>query len=125
MAANCRVLPITFAGASSGSMGASVNTDAVSVGNYSSFAFHLQWSGGGSPAGTWKLQGSCDRVDGPAGVANWVDIASATSSVSADGGWIYTNTANPPYAWVRGVFTRTSGTATVTGNVAGRDATSG
>lgn len=100
------------------SMGASFNGDGHWVGHVANFAIQIVWAGGGSPDGTFKLQASCDlgkpnkAASQHSGVSNWTDITNATFAVSADGNCLF-NIVDGGYQWVRVVYTRTSGTASI------------
>lgn len=90
------------------SLGASFNGNALRVLDHTGFSIWLKWTGA-SAAGTFKLQ---------AGVANgtpssWEDISGA-SVVAAGAGQALFNISNAYYSHVRIVFTRTSGTGTIT-----------
>lgn len=75
----------------------------------------------GTPDGTFKLQGSCDKgnINAQArtstsqqlGVTNWTDIASSTVTVSAAGDVMY-NIEEMGYQWVRIVWTASSAGST-------------
>jgi hypothetical protein len=80
--------------------------------NMVGYSVSVAMSGGLSPVGTLKLQGSVDKADN--GVpTTWVDISQPVTSIVAingDGNTIY-NYSNAFYRWVRVVYTRTSGSA--------------
>lgn len=73
-------------------------------------------------AGTIKFQGSndwdptCDTMPSAFAVSNWVDIASATASVTAATGFIIPK-FDVCYEWIRVVFTASGGTGTLSANV--------
>lgn len=95
--------------ASSVSMGATFNSSSAKVSNVVGYSIQSVWSGGGSPVGTLKLQASNDDT-------NWSDITGATFSVSADGNNVF-NVADCFYNFVRLVYTRTSGTGTLSASL--------
>lgn len=63
----------------------------------------------GSPTGTFKLQGSTDRGYGTP--SNWTDLSNMSSAVTAAGDIMWTVEG---VKWVRMVYTKTSGTGTIT-----------
>lgn len=74
----------------------------------------------GSTAGTIKLQGSADlgstNATNPAagaGIVTWTDIADSSTSVNGTGSvtWNYQGVG---YEWIRVVYTRVSGTGSIT-----------
>ena len=75
----------------------------------------------GSPAGTIKLQISCDNVaenltvgqDPASNVVNWADYSGSPQVISGAGIFIW-NFFNPGYRWLRVVWTPTSGTGSLT-----------
>jgi hypothetical protein len=76
---------------------------------------------GSSPNGTIKLQCSNDKPPAyytPASFlpTNWNDIPNTTVSVSATGTYVIPKT-EISYQWVRAVWTHSSGTGTITGNL--------
>lgn len=104
------------------SMGASLNSIGVHVSAVDLVSIQAVWSGGGSPNGTFKIQVSNDDVaEGSAAnpsvnVVNWSDYTGSAVAISADGDLAY-NIANFGYRWIRLVYTRTSGTATLNTNL--------
>lgn len=103
---------------SSGSMGATVSSNGIDIGRYSSASFQAVWSGGGSPVGTFTLEVSNDDVqpsssgDEAANVTNWTTYGNSSIAISGDGDLGY-NLDGIGYRWARVKYTRTSGTATV------------
>lgn len=73
-------------------------------------------------AGTLKLQASNDSAPDRGQTAfaptNWVDIPSATATVTA-GGSVLITIANCCYGYVRAVWTRSAGAGTITVNIQG------
>lgn len=72
-----------------------------------------QFTSGGA-VGTGKLQ-ACDD---PTIASNWVDIPSATVSVTGAGSFLIPK-IDMAYRWVRLVYTNTSGSGNVTGELFG------
>lgn len=107
------------------SLAASANLEPFFMGQSVVATVQLVWTG--TPAGNFKLQGSCDKgnfnaqarssTSQQAGVSNWSDIASpAAVTVSAAGNQLF-NLSDVGYHWVRVVWTATgagSGTPTLT-----------
>ncbi len=102
------------------SMGASFELPAVWIGHAAIYAIQLVATG--SPVGTFKLQASSDQ-GGPTNsqnsivfsdqVVNWTDIADSSQAIAAAGNLMWT-VQNPGYQWVKVVYTRTSGTGSLT-----------
>lgn len=72
----------------------------------------------GSPNGTLKLQcsddpGSAERAPLGSGVTNWTDITGATFSITGAGDATF-NVNLAFYKWARLVYTRTSGSGSLT-----------
>lgn len=114
--ANC---PLTVAGAATGNLNASFNSDPFRVENMTWAAIQAVVSGSAALNGTLKIQASCDLgVDtnaGPAGIAgisNWVDITGTTQAIAADGANMF-NLQDMGFRWFRLVYTRTAGTGTL------------
>jgi len=96
----------------------SANSSAADVRKVINYAIQLVCTG--SPVGTAKLQISCDQPNANpmpdsniVTVTNWTDLAGSTQSISAAGNvaWIVQNQGA---AAVRVVYTKTSGTGTIT-----------
>jgi len=88
------------------------------------FAFACVTAGGGT--GTLKVQACNDHGaytgTDPAtatGLTNWVDVTSATLTVTGDGVWML-NLSNQNYRWARVVYTRTAGSGTLNIRVNGK-----
>jgi len=100
-------------------MAQSFNMRAIYLGHIAQYAIQLVFTG--APVGTFKLQCSNDagkpnaesKAEQSASVVNWTDIASSSSAISVAGN-ITWNAENVGYLWVRVVYTRTSGTGSVT-----------
>jgi len=92
-------------------LASSANLTGVYIGQAALAAVQLVYTG--TPAGNFKLQGSCDKGQPNAsteaqqlvGVSNWSDVTSATT-ISAAGSMII-NVVDPGYHWVRVVWTAT------------------
>lgn len=101
------------------SLATSVNLEPIFVGQSALAAIQLVYTG--TPAGTFKLQASCDKgnINGgqarsstsqQAGVTNWTDTSTNSGAISAAGSTLF-NVADPGYQWLRVVWTA-SGTGT-------------
>ncbi len=94
------------------SMGATSTSGILNLKASEGYCIHAIVSAGASPVGTLKLQGSVN-YNSVTGVGDWFDLASpAPVAISADGDTVF-NVSGVYYAWVRAVYTRTSGTATL------------
>lgn len=95
------------------SMGGSLNGTAVPVDKaFDGFALQAVISSAVSPVGSLKVQASLDQVKEGANVTNWADIPDTVTAVSAAGTVIW-HFDKCHYKWVRIVYTRTSGSATL------------
>lgn len=110
---------ITVAGASTGNLNASFNSDAFEVRMMTKVAIVATVSGSAALNGTLKLQACVDHgqstgqgADTVTGLTNWVDIAGSTSTVTADGSTLW-NLSEMGFKWVRLAYTRTAGTGTL------------
>lgn len=98
----------------------SVNSSKCDANQLVSASFHVIFSGSDA-AGTLTIQASNDPT-GEGNTAanftptNWVDIPSASCTPTVAGSFLIT-IAQLTYRWVRVVWTRTSGTGTVTVNM--------
>lgn len=72
------------------------------------FAIQAVWTG--SPVGNLKVQFSNDLTDNPTKVTNWT--TASTQAISAAGD--YTADIQSGAKWVRLLYSRTSGTGTIT-----------
>lgn len=115
-----RIASIDLQPSATTSLGASANFPAVWLGHVVNFSIQVVFTG--TPVGVFKLQASDDQgqPDGgtgtaglATGVTNWTDIADSSQSISAAGDMTW-NYANAGFRFVRVVYTRTSGTGTVT-----------
>ncbi len=95
------------------SMGADVTSDSYEVKEQKTLAFQAVWSGGGSPNGLMELQGSLDNV-------NFTRIQGSVLAATGNSGTNGWNIENPGYPWIRFVYTRTSGTATLNVKISGK-----
>lgn len=104
---------------SSTDMSGSITGTAIYLGHICNYSIQLVFTG--SPSGTFKLQCSNDAGNPngavppslSSGVTNWTDIAGSSQVISAAGDITY-QVENAGYAWVRVVYTFTSGTGTIT-----------
>lgn len=91
------------------SVGTTYTGSAIAVDKaFDGFAVQAVISAASSPVGTLKVQASLDTGT----PTNWADVSDTVTAVSAAGVWIW-NFAQSHYAWVRVVYTRTSGSATL------------
>lgn len=98
---------------------ASITSEGIWLGHVSDFSIQIVFTG--APVGSFKLQASNDegREDqgnggwNDDGVNNWSDVSSTTIAISAAGDFIF-NYANSGFRWFRVVYTRASGTGTIT-----------
>lgn len=117
--------PIQMANAVS--MSASINSNGIYLAQTFVYSLQAIWTGA-SAAGTVKIQISNDNVipvgyssmggvasNPSANVVNWTDYP-ATSQTVAGAGSFFWNFSDSGYAWVRLVFTRSSGTGSLTVN---------
>lgn len=117
--------PVQLANAAS--MGASINSKGMEL--FQGFVYSIQaiWTGA-SAAGTIKIQVSNDNVppvqyssmgddasNPSARVINWIDYPATDQTISGPGQFMW-NFSDTGYAWVRVVFTRASGTGSLTIN---------
>jgi hypothetical protein len=109
---------MTVAGAQTGDLSASFNTDPFSVGLRTSGAVQLVISGSAALNGTVKLQASNDPGNNPmtgmqnvTGVSNWVDVT-LPQAITVDGASMI-DIASMGYRWLRLVYTRTAGSGTI------------
>lgn len=100
------------------SMGASFNTPAFDVTQADNIAIQLNYDTGSSPVGSFQAQVSLDQANwvalplsiGGAAAASTIPIPGSTSPILID---LFGNS----YPYLRIVYTRTSGTATVDGYI--------
>lgn len=95
------------------SQAASVNTRSQMIGRCENVAVQVITSNQSSANYAFKLQSSNDN-------SNWTDISGATATITADGADMI-NVSAAGYKWIRGVFTRTTGTADFVVNVSGTE----
>lgn len=114
-------IQLTISGASMNgtSMASTFTSDPVNLISIYAYSIQIVWSGGASPIGTFKLQGSNDAGDNGSGQAvslptNYTDILNSPQSISGSPGSILFDITQCSYRWVRVVYTATSGSATVT-----------
>lgn len=90
------------------------NLEPVHIGQSAIVAVQLVYTG--TPAGSFKLQGSCDKgnpnaqarssTSQQAGVTNWTDLGVSSGAISAAGSTLF-NVIDPGYNWIRVVWTKT------------------
>lgn len=106
---------------------ATLYTLPIRLDNISLYSVQLTTTGGGSPTGTFKIQVSDSRsnelndgIPSPAPSAmKWTDLASATSAFTVDATKLI-DVSTCPHLWFRLVWTKSSGTGTVTGLFVGK-----
>lgn len=115
---------ITVAGAATGDLSASFNSDPFLVNRIKQGSIQLAISAAAALNGTVRLQmsndpGTLPGVGPVTGVTNWVDINGTTKAVAANGpdAWGMTDIG---YRWVRIVYTRTAGTGTIAFRIEGK-----
>lgn len=101
-----------------GNMGANITSSGINLISIYAFSIQAVWSGGSAPVGVFKLQGSNDPGDNGSGQGvsqptNWTDITSSPQAISGTPGSALFDVTECAYRWVRLVYTRTSGSATV------------
>jgi hypothetical protein len=76
--------------------------------------------GAGTPTGALKIQASNDAGSALSGASptNWTDITSQTVSVAGAGTYLIPK-VDLCYQWIRVVYTKASGTGTITANFKG------
>lgn len=104
-----RIAPVnlTFSGTASANMASSATSDSQQL-NWA-FGYSICASTTGAPVGTLKLQASVDNT-------TFVDIDGSSVSISASGNSFW-NVTDVMYGYFRLVYTRTSGTGTLTGEI--------
>lgn len=108
---------------SAGSMGASLNSDPIDVKNLIIGSLQIVFTG--APVGSIKLQASDDvyqflkQPEPQPAPTNWTDIADSTLAIAAAGNIMY-NLSSMGYDMVRVVYTRTSGTGTMSIRMVGK-----
>lgn len=100
-------------------MGASFTSKPIYLGHISDYSIQLIFTG--SPVGSFSLQVSNDagrisansEANQYAGVSNWTDLMGSSQSITASGDhtWVAKGAG---YLWVRVVYTRVSGSGTLT-----------
>ncbi len=118
---------VTFLGLASGVLDANAVSDPIRVDNEQMIAIQAVLTGT-TPAGTLKVQASCDigqdQGSGPSGiklVTNWSDVAGVTKTFTDVGDALFVIT-DAPYPWVRLVWTSTSGTGAITAKASAKGA---
>lgn len=98
-------------------MGASFESDPISVVDFLGFSLTLNLTG--APVGTIKIQVSNDTSDIAASVTLWDDLESSSAAVSAAGTVTY-NVSDVWYNKIKVVYTRTSGTGAMSAKLTGK-----
>lgn len=106
-----------------GDMATSLNSDVVDVRNLVVGSVQVDFTG--APVGTVKLQCSNDsyqflkQPEPQPAPTNWTDVADSAVSISAAGNIMY-NLSSIGYDLLRVVYTRSSGTGTMTIRMVGK-----
>lgn len=107
-----------------GDMAGSLNSNAIDLNQQYVAAIQAVFTG--APVGTFKLQISNDSpainpgsVNKGSGVVNWTDYTGSSQAISAAGNfsWLL---ADIGYRWVRLVYTRSSGTGSLTAAISSK-----
>jgi hypothetical protein len=117
-----RLLNVDLTFDNSGAVGSGTLTSGwIDVSEVTSINVQLTIASGTAPTGTVKIQCSNDRAadQSAPGTLTAVDIASATAAFT-DNGSARIPLADAGYKWIRAIWTKTSGTGTLTGNVNGK-----
>lgn len=111
--------PITII--SAGSMAGSLSSNGVDLSDSICGSIQAVWTGS-SPAGTFKVQVSNDPVVALPGssnpssnVVNWTDYSGSSLAITTTGSWVW-DLNLMGYRWARLVYTRVSGTGSLTAN---------
>lgn len=86
-------------------MDASFSSDQISILRFNSYA--LQYTFLGTPAGTLKVQVSCDEMGVSSALSSWDDLDDSSYTVSA-AGTLTQNINQANYGKIRIVYTRSS-----------------
>jgi hypothetical protein len=97
-----------------GDMAGNITSTTQNVQEAVSFSVHGIWTGT-SPVGTLDIQGSNDGV-------NFTSVLSSPAAISGNSGQIMVNVEKHAYAYIRLVYTETSGTGTLNVYVNGKRA---
>lgn len=99
---------------SSTSLGADMNSGAIRIREHVGFMIQMIWTGA-SVDGVFKLQVSADSSSTPDS-GSWEDLTAPVTSLytAAGAGKVAWNVNGIMASWVRVVFTRASGTGTIT-----------
>mgnify|MGYP000101883020 CR=1 FL=1 len=111
-----------------GNMATSLTSLATNINMVSILSYTIVWTG--SPTGTFSVQVSNDYIPNPLGVQDapvnagtWVALSLSTTVAPAGSGssaFIDIDTCGA--AWIRLVYTRSSGTGTLNATIAGKSA---
>lgn len=104
------------------SMGGSINSAGVRISQDFAYTIGAYWTG--TPTGTLKLQFSTDNVntvpsnaDPAVNVVNWYDYTGSSQSLTGSAGNFGFIVTDASYFWVRLVYTRISGTGTLSADI--------
>lgn len=100
------------------SMGASFNSDPINMKTLHDAGFQINWANGDTPVGTIAVQVSLDKTIWTSIGLQAVDgTIASTVAVSGDTGSHFISVLTIPSAWMRIVYTRTSGDGELTSKV--------
>lgn len=105
---------------SSTTMNADLNSDGVWVGQALNVSISVVWTG--TPTGTMKIQCSNEAGDpnNPVesardnAIVNWIDVPSASTSISGAAGSAIYQVPNCSFNWIRLFYDNSSSTGTIT-----------
>lgn len=95
------------------SMAATFNSPSYEVKEVKTLAIQAVWSGGGSPVGNIELQGSLDDI-------TFTRIQGSVLSVDGNSGSNAWNVQDVGYPYIRVLYVRTSGSATMNIKISGK-----
>jgi hypothetical protein len=99
------------------SMGASFESDPLSVLYFRGYSITCTWTG--APAGTLSISVSNDTSDVPDELVNWEPLDDSEVAISAAGQHVY-NIRYVYYNKIKIVYTRTSGTGSMSSKYTGK-----
>lgn len=118
-------VPFSF---SNSTLSADRSSDPMHVGTQYNIAVQVTVVKDSSIDGDFKLQVSCDEelpgataAQRAAGVSNWTDLPASSQEI-LDSGTLVWNISNIGFEYIRIVYTRVSGSGSVTARISGRGA---
>jgi len=110
---------VTWTGAATKSMGATITSDPFPVRNMDLGVFYITVSASTSPVGTFTLEGCVDQGEDPGtgnaditGLNTWVAMTGYSQAITNDGTTAF-RVVDVAERWLRVKYTRTSGSGTV------------